>query len=182
MSKKNNCLQDPHLTGMLGIRPREVLPQMSRLAGLRNSRARGNFSRNRTKGQPTGWRPSERRKRITTVDGERDACERTMGNWRGTGWILRRCTDGPRLRIMGTWSIENVGFISIANFHIDGIRRGTWGTTNIFLQTGFGYASRESKDDKIPPRGFTVFKRIDLKDTGVTGADQIKILTRLFQR
>ena len=180
--RKKNCLQDPHLTGMLGIRPREVLPQMSRLAGLTNSRTRCNFSRDRTKGQPTGWRPSERRKRITTVDGERDACERTMRSWRGTGWILRRCIDGPRLRFMGTRSIENVGFISIANFHINGIRRRTRGTTNIFLQTGFGYASRESKDDEVLPGGFTVFKRVDLKDPGVTGADQIEILTRLFQR
>ena len=52
--KKGNYLQETHLTGMLGIRPREVLPQMSRFAGLRNSSTRSNFSRNRTKSQPTG--------------------------------------------------------------------------------------------------------------------------------
>ena len=156
---------------MLGIRPREVLPQMSRFTGLRNSSTRSNFSRNRTKSQPTGRRPSKRRQRIATVDGERNASERTMRRWRGTGWTLRRCIDGPELRFMGTGSIENLGFISIADFHINRIRRETWGTTNIFFQAGFGYASRESKDDKVLPGGFTIFKRVDIKDPGVASAD-----------
>ena len=169
--KKENCLQETHLTGMLGIRPREMLPQMSRFAGLRNNRTRGNFSRNRTEGQPTGWGTPERRQRVATIDWERDAWERTMRSWRRTRWILRRCIDGPRLRFMGTRSIENVGFINITNFHVDGIRRGTWGTTNIFLQAGFGYASRESKDDEVPPGRFTALKRIDLKDPSVEGAN-----------
>ena len=83
---------------------------------------------------------------------------------------------------MGTWNIENVGLPDITNFHVDGVRRRTRGTTDIFLQAGLRYTGRKSKDNELFPSGFAFFQGIDLENSGIAGADQIEILSCLLQR
>ena len=83
---------------------------------------------------------------------------------------------------MGTWNIENVGLPDIANFHVDGVRRRTRGTTDIFLQAGLRYTGRKSKDNELLPSGFAFFQGINLENSGIAGANQIEVLTCLLQR
>ena len=83
---------------------------------------------------------------------------------------------------MGAWNIENIGLADITNFHVDGIRRRTGGTTDIFLQAGFRYTGRKSKDNELLPSGFAFFQGINLENSGIAGANQIEVLTCLLQR